>query len=237
VLQRVRVILDHAAKSEGEPSRFNPALAIRLPKRQAHEQVKHHAAVPYADVPALMDKLRAKKVTSAMLLRFIILTAARSGEARAATWDEIDLDEALWQLPAERMKAGKPHVVPLVPEAVEILKEMAERKNSRAPQLVFPSDTGKVLSDTAVAKQVRWVAEAHATPHGFRSSFRDFAAEETHHPAWVAEAALAHTVADKVEAAYRRGDLLKKRRALMETWANYIRNSDNVISLVANKSA
>lgn len=242
VRQRIKVILDEAAKEENEPHRYNPALSFKL-ERRAHDSVKHHAAAPWQEVPAIMAKLRDKDSTSALLLRFSILTAARSGEARGALWGEIDLDSATWTLPKERMKAGRLHRVPLCPEAVEILKVMAERKHPKAPGKVFPGALGGLISDVAVAKTLKLAArdaglDAHVTAHGFRSSFRQWGAEATSFSPEALELALAHTPKDKVQLAYQRSDLFDPRKIIMKAWGEFLAGKSNVVELVpANKMA
>jgi integrase len=237
VRQRIKVILDEAAKEENEPHRYNPALSFQLDRRP-HDSVKHHAAAPWADVPAIVAKLRARDSTSSMLLRFSILTAARSGEARGAMWAEIDLDAATWIIPADRMKARRLHRVPLCPEALEILKVMAERKHERVPERVFPGALGGLISDVAVAKTLRLAAkdaevDAHATPHGFRSSFRQWGAEATGFSPEALELALAHTPKDKVQAAYQRSDLFDTRIIIMKAWADYIAGKSNIVQIAS----
>ncbi len=224
VRQRIGTVLDWAAAKgfrEGE----NPVRSVTkgLPKQK--DQAEHFAALPYAEVPAFLARLRDSKKTSPMvklLFEFVVLTAVRSGEARGARWNEFDLDAKLWTIPAERMKAGKPHVVPLAPRALAVLEEVAKLRTSDDPAaLLFPGErSGKPLSDMTLTMLLRRM-EVQATAHGFRSSFRDWCAEATNFPREVAEAALAHALESKVEAAYRRSDLLEKRRKLMEAWAGY----------------
>lgn len=166
-----------------------------------------------------MSKLRDQTSISARALTFLILTATRTSETLEAVWDEIDLDERIWVIPADRMKADKEHRVPVPRAAVAILKRM---KEIRLSTYVFPgAKPGRPLSNMAIAMLMRGMGYGHATPHGFRSSFRDWAAERTSFPGEVAEMALAHKIPDAVEAAYRRGDLFDKRRKLMEAWAAY----------------
>ncbi|MCW2317640.1 integrase [Rhodoblastus acidophilus] len=181
----------------------------------------HHAAIPYDRMPAFWLQLAPLTNMSYCALRFLILTAARSGEVRGATWDEIDFENAVWTVPAERMKAGRPHRVPLSRAAVALLEKMRELKTS---DLIFPGHRGNKMSDMTMSAAMKRICD-DATPHGFRSTFRDWAGDETHFPREVAEAALAHVVGNKVEAAYRRSDALEKRRALMEQWAVYVTTS------------
>ena len=223
VRERIKIVLDHA-KARGLRSGDNPAqwkghLDQILPTPSKLSR-GHHAAMPYADVPAFLNKLRETDGSGAKALEFAILTAARSGEVRGAAWDEIDFGEKVWTLPAERMKTGKPHRVPLSARAVEILEEM---KAIAINGLVFPGrKEGRPLSDMTLAKALRTAGGGEFTVHGFRSSFRDWVSEETNFQREVAEAALAHTVGDAVERAYRRGDALEKRRKLMDAWETYL---------------
>jgi integrase len=179
--------------------------------------------MPYADVPAFVGKLREAESMQALALEFLVLTAARWGEVRGATWGEIDLAGRVWTIPGKRMKAGREHRVPLSARAVEIIEKMAAIRHS---DLVFPGRHGQ-LSRTACAELV----PAGATIHGFRSSFRDWCGEETNFPSEIAEGALAHSTGDATERAYRRGDALEKRRALMDAWAQFIaaKSVDNVV--------
>lgn len=222
VLQRVRAVIDHATAA-GHRSGENPCriAAIGLPKQG--DTVKHFAALPYANLPAFVVKLRTSDgaETVKLALEFLILTAARSGEVRGARWDEIDLAAKLWTIPAERMKAEREHVVPLADRAIEIIARARELAPPKA-ELVFPSNRSKGggLSDMALTMVLRRL-KVEATAHGFRSTFRDWCSEETDFPGEVAEMALAHAIGSKVEAAYRRGKLLEKRRELMDAWAAF----------------
>jgi integrase len=219
---RIERVLD-AAKARGLRSGENPArwrghLDQLLPKRQRLTR-GHHAAMSYSDLPAFMNELRARQATAALALEFAILTAARSGEVLGARWDELDLDRAIWTVPAERMKAGREHRVPLSSPALKIVKGLHDDRNG---DFVFSGQKpGEPLSVMALEMVLRRMQIENATVHGFRSSFRDWAAESTNFPNEVCEAALAHVVENKAEAAYRRGDLFDKRRKLMETWATY----------------
>lgn len=192
------------------------AITDRLP---AQPRRGNFAAMPYDDVPAFMRRLEGKGGFGAIALRLAILTAARSGEVRGAEIDEFDLDGAVWTIPASRMKARRPHKVPLSEPALAIVKEMTEIRR-RDSTLLFPSSTQKTLSDMTLTKAIRDLDEG-CTAHGFRSSFRDWAAEQTSMPGEVAEAALAHVVPSAVEAAYRRTDFFDKRRELMDAWADF----------------
>jgi integrase len=222
VRERIKIVLDHA-KARGLRTGDNPAqwkghLDQILP---GHSKLArgHHAAMPFADVPAFLRRLRDAGGVGARALEFVVLTAVRSGEARGATWAEIDLRAAVWTIPAERMKGEKPHRVPLSAAALEILREM---QAAAVNDLVFPGQRDRrPLSDMTLAKALKTAGGGDYTVHGFRSAFRDWAAEETNFQREVAEAALAHGVGDAVERAYRRGDALEKRRKLMDAWASY----------------
>lgn len=195
------------------------AITDRLP---AQPRNKNFAAMHYAQVPELMAKLADKRTMGALALRTVILTATRSGEARGATWREIDLEEGVWTIPAERMKMKRPHRVPLSPQAVAVLKAARSMPNAdtKADSLVFPGATGKPLSDMTLTKILRDMKEPF-TVHGFRSSFRDWAADQTSFPGEVAEAALAHAVLNAVEASYKRTDFFDKRRKLMNAFGAF----------------
>jgi len=173
----------------------------------------------YSDLPAFMNDLQTRQVTAASALEFAILTAARTREVLGARWEEVDLDRATWTVPATRMKAGREHRVPLSRRVLEIVKARYDARNS---DFVFASQkTGKPLSLTALLLLLRRMQTGGATVHGFRSTFRDWAAESTSFPNEACEAALAHVIENKTEAAYRRGDLFDKRRKLMDAWATY----------------
>jgi integrase len=219
---RIERVLD-AAKAQGLRSGENPArwrghLDQLLPKRLRLTR-GHHPAMNYSDLPAFMNDLRTRQVTAASALEFTILTAARSREVLGARWEEFDLDRATWTVPATRMKAGREHRVPLSQRVLEIVKAMYGARNS---DFVFAGQkTGKPLSVTALLVLLRRMKIDGATVHGFRSTFRDWAAECTNFPNEACEAALAHVIENKAEAAYRRGDLFDKRRKLMDAWAAY----------------
>jgi len=216
---RIETILD-AAKARGyregeNPARWRGHIAQILPAR-ARLTRGHHKAMPYESVPAFFAALHQREAIAALALEFTILTAARTGEVIGAKWDEIDLDKAVWTIPANRMKAGKEHRVPLSLPAVEILKSTQELRKEN----LFPAVRGRALSGMAMAMLLRRM-DVDITVHGFRSSFRDWCAECTSYAHEVAEMALAHTIDNKVERAYRRGDLFEKRRRLMDDWAAY----------------
>ena len=196
------------------------AISDRLP---AQPRNKNFAAMPYSQVPGFMAKLVDKKTMGSLALQAVILTATRSGEARGATWREIDFEEAVWTIPAERMKMKRPHRVPLSAEALAVLRAAQDmpKADRRADGLVFPGATGKPLSDMTLTKILRDMKEPF-TVHGMRSSFRDWAAEQTSLPGEIAEAALAHAVPNAVEAAYRRTTFFDKRREMMDAWSEFI---------------
>ncbi len=233
---RLESILDWAAfrgYREGEnPARWKGHLEHELPARSKVQKVEHHAALPYAELGAFMVELRKREGLSARALEFAILTAARSGEVRGATWAEIDLPGRIWTVPAERMKAGKEHRVPLSDEAVKVLEALPRIVGN---PYVFPAPRGGQLSDMALTAVLRRMERGGLTQHGFRSTFRDWAGETTAYPREVCEHALAHKLADGVEAAYQRGDLLAKRARLMADWARYCGtvqgNAENVVAM------
>lgn len=235
---RIERILDAARVNEhraGEnPARWRGHLDKLLPKRVKLSR-GHHAAMSFDDVPAFLARLREADGLAARALELTILTAARSGEVLGARWDEIDLDKGVWTIPAERMKAGEAHRVPLSRPARALLETLASVRTS---EFVFPGGATRrrapgPLSSMAMAMTLRRLAPG-VTVHGFRSSFRDWAGERTEFAREVAEAALAHKVGDATERAYRRGDALEKRRALMERWAGFLDGSPggNVVAMV-----
>ena len=219
---RIERVLD-AAKAQGlrtgeNPARWRGHLDQLLPKRQGLTR-GHHAAMNYAEVPTFMGDLRAREATAALALEFTVLTAARSGEVLRARWEEFDLDRAVWTIPANRMKAGREHRVPLSKRVLKIVQAMDEDHGN---DFVFGGQKpGKPLAVMALEMVLRRMKIDEVTVHGFRSTFRDWAAECTNFSNEVCEAALAHVIKNKAEAAYRRGDLFDKRRKLMEAWAIY----------------
>lgn len=223
VRQRIGAVLDWAY-AKGFRSSEAPMRSVSkgLPKQPKRDN--HFAALPYSDAPALMQKLAGEDSYGRLALRFLIFTAARSGEVRLATWKEIDLDEQLWTIPASRMKAGKAHTVPLSPPAVGILADIKEKLAAAASAPLFPGISGKPMSDMTLTKVLRTATKVDCTVHGFRSTFRDWAAEKTSFPSEVVEVALAHAIPNKVEAAYRRTNYLEKRHQLMSQWANFLAN-------------
>ena len=225
---RIEAILDWATvrgyRQGDNPARWRGHLDKLLPARAKVQKVQHHAALPFEELATFMTALRAETSTAARALEFAILTAARTGEVIGARWGEMDLEGRVWIVPGERMKAGREHRVPLSPSALAILttlKALAVQIQAvEDGDFVFKVGLGsKPLSNMAMLMLLRRMRRADLTAHGFRSTFRDWCAERTNFPSEVAEMALAHTVGDKVEAAYRRGDLFEKRRALMEQWA------------------
>ncbi|WP_369051144.1 tyrosine-type recombinase/integrase [Burkholderia gladioli] len=222
---RIENVLDWA-RVKGYRDGENPALwrgnlDHLLAKPSAIAKVRHHPALPYQDMGSFMERLRAIDAIGARCLEFAILTAARSGEARGARWSEIDLDAGVWRVPPERMKLKKEHRVPLAPDVVTLLKTLPRRDPGDPEALVFPSPRGKLLSDMAMLMMVRRLS-VPATPHGFRSTFRDWAGECTGHPRELIEVALAHIPGDQSEMAYWRGDALERRRQLMADWALFV---------------
>lgn len=225
VLQRIRKVLIWSAAARHRdplPSDFWDYIQTQLPAVKA--EAKHHEACPYPEAGALLIRVRDSGASEVVKLAFLftVLTAARSGETRGATWDEIRLDTKVWIIPAERMKAGRVHRVPLSTSAVEVLKRVRQLSSDKS--LVFPSPRGVTLSDMAFTQLLRRL-EAGCTMHGFRSTFRDWAAEQTNYPAQVCETALAHVNEDAVEAAYLRSDQFEKRRGLMADWAKFLESS------------
>lgn len=226
---RVEAVLDWATvrgHREGpNPARWRGHLDKALPSIPKSLRVKHHAALPFDDLPAFMLELRARSGSAVEALQFAILTAARTGEVIGAQWSEIDLDARVWTVPAARMKAAREHRVPLSAQAIALLTPLRAIWKTDADareRYVFSSSGGeRPLSNMALLMALRKMGRSDLTTHGFRSTFRDWTAEKTDFPGEVAEAALAHVVGDRVEAAYRRGDLFEKRRRLMASWGAY----------------
>jgi integrase len=230
VRQRIEAVLDYAtairARTGDNPARWRGHLDHLLPRPSKVRAVKHHAALDWRQAPTFMAKLSKRQGIDARALAFTILTAARSGEVRGMRWGELDLDDAVWTVPPNRIKAGREHRVPLQPAAIALLG------NPRGPhELVFPSPIkkGKPLSDATLAAVLERMKHGDVTVHGFRSTFRDWAGETTAHAREVVEAALAHRLKDKAEAAYARGDLFQKRRRLMQDWADYLASSPGAV--------
>jgi integrase len=233
---RIEKVLD-AAKAKGfrngeNPARWRGHLDHLLP-RPLKLARGHHAAMPYEDVAAFITKLRDREAFAAMAMELLILTAARSGEILGMKWTEIDFDKKLWTVPANRMKAGREHRVPLSARAIAILRKLEKLKLS---EFVFAGQQrNKPLSNMAMEMVLRRMKIEDATVHGFRSSFRDWAGNVSSFPREITETALAHVIGDKAEQAYRRGDALEKRRKLMDAWANYCepRTKINVLAIRA----
>ena len=242
LLGRVKTVLDYATVNEyrtgTNPAQWTGYLSTQLPSPKKLQKKEHHPAVPYQQMGDFISKLRLNTSISAKALEFLILTAVRSGSVRQAEWSEIDFDNAIWVIPAEHTKARQEHRVPLQPQGVELLKSLPVVAGSN---LIFPSRASKPLSDMALSQLMRGMRErgelsVEAVPHGFRSSFRDWAAEQTAYPDEVRKAASGHKVGDVVKEAYQRTDLLDKRRNLMNEWAKFLNKpivtqSDNVTPL------
>lgn len=237
---RIASVLDWATvrgyRSGTNPAQWKGHLDTLLPPPAKVAKVEHHAALPYDDMGSFMAELRQVDGMGARALEFAILTATRSGEVRGATWDEINLDKALWIIPQERMKASREHYVPLSPDAVALLKALPKLGDS---PYVFPGTRGQ-LSDMTLTAALKRMGHGDLTAHGFRSTFRDWAGEVARYPSEVCEHALAHRLKDKAEAAYQRGSLFDRRRALMDDWAKYcaapsVKAGSNVVPI--NKTA
>ncbi|MEO0426176.1 MAG: integrase arm-type DNA-binding domain-containing protein [Pseudomonadota bacterium] len=233
---RIEAVLNWAQargyRSGENPARWKGHLDHLLPAREKVRAVKHHAAVPWRELPEVYQRIGKVSGAGAKALMFATLTAARSGEVRGATWSEIDLERRTWTVPAGRMKAGREHRVPLSDAAVGLLNDMQPLAQG-ADSFVFPGNRpGKPLSDMTLTATLRRL-EIEATPHGMRSAFADWAAEATHYQHEVREMALAHTISSAVERAYRRGDLFDRRRALMDDWARFLttEKAENVVEL------
>ena len=228
LLGRIKTVLDYATvndyRSGTNPAQWTGYLSTQLPSPKKLQKKEHHPAVPYQQIGDFILKLRTNPSLSAKALEFLILTAVRSGSVRQAEWSEVDLDKALWVIPAEHTKARQEHRVPLQPQAIKLLKSLPKLVGSN---LIFPSRTGKPLSDMAFSQLMRGMRESgeltvDAVPHGFRSTFRDWAAEQTAYPDEIRKAASGHTVGDAVKEAYQRTDLLDKRRNLMNEWESFL---------------
>ncbi len=228
LLGRIKTVLDYATVNEyrsgTNPAQWTGYLSTQLPSPKKLQKKEHHPAVSYQQIGDFMSKLRSNPSLSAKALEFLILTAVRSGSVRQAEWSEMDLDKAHWIIPAEHTKARQEHRVPLQPQAIHLLKSIPKVAGSN---LIFPSRTGKALSDMAFSQLMRGMRErgeltVEAVPHGFRSTFRDWAAEQTAYPDEIRKAASGHTVGDAVKEAYQRTDLLDKRRNLMNEWAVFL---------------
>lgn len=218
---RIETVLDWATvrkyRAGENPARWKGHMDKLLPAPRKIQKTEHHKALVPSEVPRFMRDLSQMSGVAARALEFAVLCAARSGEVRGATWSEIDLKTALWVVPGERMKAGKEHRVPLSENAMTLLKKLHKIDGS---PFVFPGAKGQALSDMSLSAVIRRM-KVNAVPHGFRSTFRDWAGDQTPHAREVVEMALAHAIENKVEAAYRRGDALEKRRALMADWGTF----------------
>jgi integrase len=234
VRQRIGTVLDYAHGKGWRPHPFGMAAVNRsLPKQPP--KIGHFEAMPYARVPEFLEAIRSKLSMGRLALEALILTATRSGEVRGARWSELDLDSATWTIPADRTKTGKrtgkPHIVPLSPAAVEVFRRAKPLRITESELVFHGSKRGQPLSDMTLLKVLRDLNEPF-TVHGFRSAFRDWVAEQTNFPSEVAEAALAHTIPNKVEAAYKRTDFVEKRRKLMDAWASYCGSgNENIVAL------
>jgi integrase len=243
---RIEAVLDWAkvrGLRQGEnPARWRGHLDNMLPAKSKVRRVKHHAALPYSELPEFLKALRAQEGIAARALEFTILTAARTGDTTGARWDEIDAADKLWTIPAERMKAGREHRVPLSARALTVLENVSATRTAENPYVFPGGKQGAPLSNMAMTETLRRMNRGEITVHGFRSAFRDWAAECTNYPGEVVEMALAHTVGNKVEAAYRRGDLFEKRRRLMADWEAFCNtprpaaSADNVVALRAGRA-
>jgi integrase len=225
VRQRLKTVLDWA-RAAGHRSGDNPVDLIGEALPRQRDDGEHFASLPYGEVREFIKKLRAgfAEPVTKLAFEFLILTVARTIEVRFAVWSEFDLEQKLWRIPPERMKARREHVVPLSDRAVAVLEEMHMLRLGNARDFVFPDPySGKALSENRFLNAREAIGyKGRSTPHGFRSSFRDWVAEETNFPSEVAEMALAHAIRSKTEAAYRRGKLLAKRQQLMHAWEKYV---------------
>lgn len=230
VQSRLENVLDyaiaHGYTEKANPARWRGHMDKLLPKPNKVKTVRHHPAMPYSDLPTFMQKLRENGSLSAMALQFLTLTATRTSEVLQATWSEVDLEATVWTIPAERMKMKREHRVPLSDAALMLLESLPRMDNN--PYLFPGSRRGRPLSNMALLQLMRGMGygrnqkKGPYVPHGFRSSFRDWSGEVSSYPRDVAEMALAHAIENKVEAAYRRGDLFLKRRHMMQDWSNFI---------------
>jgi integrase len=238
---RIESVLDWATVKKfraGEnPARWRGHLNKILPKRSDVAPVRHHPALPYDDLPDFFEEIRNENGLAAQALQLVILTAARTGEIVGSTWPEIDLKKGVWTVPATRMKSRRPHRVPLSDEAILIIENLQDKRGN---EFVFPGNRyDKPISNMAMLSLLKRMERHEITVHGFRSTFRDWAAEQTSFPREVAEAALAHVLTDKTEAAYQRGDLFEKRRKLMIAWGNFCQSegSAKIVPIRRNRQA
>jgi len=228
LLDRIRVVLDYATVSEyrsgTNPATWKGYLDTQMPSPRGLKQVKHHPAIPYGDMGDFMARLRANGSMSAKALEFLVLTGVRSGSVRLAERSEIDFTKKLWVIPAAHTKTKQEHRVPLAPQAIKLLLSLPTMAGTTK---LFPSARGGALSDMALSQLMRGMRErgelqVEAVPHGFRSTFRDWGAEQTSYPDEIRKAASGHTVGDSVQQAYQRTDLLEKRRRMMDEWAEFL---------------
>ena len=223
---RIESVLDWATVRgyrKGEnPARWKGHLDHLLPRKSRIQKVKHHPALPYAEASAFISRLRSLSGVAARAFELLILTATRTSETLGARRVEIDLDAQIWTIPAERMKVPKEHRIPLCPQAIKLLRPLVQNEASDSEYLFPGNKPGTHLSNMALLQLLRRLERSDLTAHGFRSTFRDWARETTDYPREVAEAALAHTIRDKTEAAYARGDLFDKRRVMMTHWGRYL---------------
>ena len=223
VRTRLEAVLSYAEahnwRSGGNPARWRGHLSVILPSPQKLKELKHHSALSYGELPSFMSILSNTDGMGARALELTILTATRTKESLGARWEEFDLNNRVWTIPKERMKAGVEHRVPLSDQAMKVATKMADQKMS---DYVFPNrSNGKPMSNAGMSSVLKRLDRTDITVHGFRSTFRDYVAEKTNTPGRIAEAALAHKLKDASEAAYQRGDLIEKRKILMQSWANY----------------
>ena len=228
LLGRIKTVLDYATVNEyrsgTNPAQWTGFLSTQLPSPKKIQKKEHHPAVPYLQIGGFMSKLRSNSSLSAKALEFLILTAVRSGSVRNAEWSEIDVDNALWIIPAEHTKARQEHRIPLQPQVIKLLKSLSKVAGTN---LIFPNRNNKALSDMAFNQIMRGMRErgelkVEGVPHGFRSTFRDWSAERTSYSDEIRKAASGHAIGDSVKEAYQRTDLLEKRRSLMNEWANFL---------------
>jgi len=239
---RIESVLDWATvrgyRSGDNPARWKGHLAEVLPAREKIQKTEHLAALPFDELPAFMAGLVDREGTAARALEFTILTAARTSEAIGATWDEINLKEKVWTVPAGRIKGGREHRVPLSERVVELIGDLPTERGNPS---IFIGQRSGGLSNMAMAAVLKRMGRSDITVHGFRSTFRDWAAERTNYPNHIVEMALAHVVGNKIEAAYRRGDLFDKRRKLMEAWEKFCstpaQGAGNVVGLRSKAAA
>jgi integrase len=231
VRQRIEAVLDwasvHELRSSENPARWKGVLDKIYPAPNQISRVRHHPSCPYSEAPGLVARLRQSSNLSSRCLRLVILTATRSGEARGARWEEFDLEKKTWLIPGERTKAKREHLIPLSKEALELVKSLPLIDNQ---SFLFPNSRGGCLSDVGLSKALHVIMDG-VTVHGFRSSFRQWAAEQTSFPESVCELALAHVNSNRTEAAYQRSDLFERRRELMEAWCGYLSARSEVVSI------